>query len=131
MYLVFFSTVDYYIGSLLYYTDNNFFLDDPPDTVFQKHSCSKYLQIVFCLYTFDFFHLTYMMLRLLFFTQKNKYRYLANSGNTVFSGEAKIQSQVSIGFLGIYYTVFTVFKGQKMVQTCTFLRSKKKPFKCS
>lgn len=24
-----------------------------------------------------------------FFTQKNKYRYLANSGNTVFSGEAK------------------------------------------
>ena len=109
MYLVFFSTVDYYIGSLLYYTDNNFFLDDPPDTVFQKHSCSKYLQIVFCLYTFDFFHLTYMMLRLLFFTQKNKYRYLANSGNTVFSGEAKKYNHKSQLVSWEYTTQFSQF----------------------
>ena len=66
-----------------------------------------------------------------FFTQKINTDIWPILVTLCFRGKQKIQSQVSIGFLGIYYTVFTVFKGQKMVQTCTFLRSKKKPFKCS
>jgi len=46
-----------------------------------------------------------------FFTQKINTDIWPILVTLCFLGKQKIQSQVSIGFLGIYYTVFTVFKG--------------------
>ena len=67
----------------------------------KKHSCKIFTNC--CLYTFHLFHLTYMMLRLLFFYTKNKYRYLANSGNIVFWGDEKyIHKSCEYGYVPLH-----------------------------
>ena len=66
-----------------------------------------------------------------FFTQKNKYRYLANSGNTVFSGEAKKYNHKSQLVSWEYTTQFSQFikgkKWYKLVKLVHFLGLRKNP----
>ena len=76
MYLVFFRS-----------TDNNFFLMTRLMLFFKKtfmQNIYKLLSLYISSFSSDIHDVETS-----FFTQKNKYRYLANSGNTVFWGEEK------------------------------------------